>query len=63
MNIKRFIINSIVGLILFNAAGFLVATLRHVPFGFNFILGFVAPIAAGFASGIAQTPEERQKLQ
>ena len=59
MNIKRFVINSILGLILFNGISLLLATIMREPFRINVLINVITPILAGFASGLALTPEER----
>ena len=60
MNIKRFIVNSILGVILFNACFSLIALIRQNPFQFNVWLGVVVPIVAGFGSSLVLTPKERE---
>ena len=59
MNIRRILINSILGILSFNAAASLTAFIRHTPFQFNVILGLVTPIVASLVSALMQTPKER----
>ena len=59
MNIKRFIINGILGIIAFNAVAMLVAALRGTPFQFNAFYGLAIPVVSALASAFARTPKEK----
>jgi len=59
MNIKRAMINSILGIIVFNAISLVAALIRQTPFQFDVLFNLVTPIVAGIASGLARTPKER----
>ena len=55
MDIKRFIIVSILGLILFNGISLLFAVTGHTPFEVNVLIDVLTPIAIGFALSLDPT--------
>ena len=63
MNIKRFCVNAILGIILMNGIPFLIDVIRDTSFHFDWFFGLVTPVLAGLASAMVRTPEERRQLR